>query len=95
MLNYSAIDLLRTKVDRKVVTIAELKELADQLQQHYTFNEEQQDLFDVIMNELQCERVRKIVIQQLLKPFQQLFNETTIESQVHTFTNMIWYMKSI
>ncbi|MBA9027434.1 MULTISPECIES: TetR/AcrR family transcriptional regulator [Bacillaceae] len=96
MLNYSAIDLLRTNVDKKVVTIAELKELADQLQQHYTFNEEQQDLFDVIMNELQCERVRKIVIQQLLKPFQQLFNETTIQSQVHTFTNMIWYyLKSI
>ena len=96
MLSYSAIDLLRTNVDKKVVTIAELKELADQLQLHYTFNEEQQDLFDVIMNELQCERVRKIVIQQLLKPFQQLFNETTIESQVHTFTNMIWYyLKSI
>lgn len=91
MLNYSAIDLLRTNVDKKMITITELKEFADQLQQQYKFSEEQQDLFDVIMNELQRERIRKIVLQPLLKPFQKLFNETTIESQVHIFTNMIWY----
>ncbi|WP_251550791.1 TetR/AcrR family transcriptional regulator [Neobacillus muris] len=98
MLNYSAIDLLRTNVDKKMVTTEELKELANQLQNQYKFNEEQQDLFDVIMEELQRDRVRKVVLQPLLKPFNQLFHETPLESQVHKFTNMVWYylkMKSI
>ncbi|MCH1624523.1 TetR/AcrR family transcriptional regulator [Ferdinandcohnia quinoae] len=96
MLNYSAIDLLRTHVDKNVVSKPELIELAEQLQQHYTFNEDQQDFFDVIMYELQRERIRKSVLVKLLKPFQQIFNETPIESQVHRFTNMVWYyLKSI
>lgn len=91
MLNHSTIELLRTHADKKMVTITELKELAAQLQEKYSFNEEQQDLFDVIMDELQRERIRKIVLQPLLKPFQQLFDETPVKSQVHTFTNMVWY----
>lgn len=91
MLNYSAIDLLRKNVNKQEVTITEIKEVADGLQQQYTFNEEQQDLFDAIMDELQRERLRKTVLEPLLKPFQELFNETTLESQVHRFTNMVWY----
>jgi len=91
MLNHSAIDLLRTHVDKKPITITELKELAAQLQEQYSFNEMQRDLFDVIMGELQRDRVRKVVIQPLIKPFQQLFDDTPIQSQVHTFTNMVWY----
>lgn len=91
LLNASAIDLLFTKVDKKAVTMEDLMEFADQLQQQYPFNEEQSDLFDVIVNELKRDRIRKIVIQPLLKPFQQLFNETEIEPQVQTFVNMIWY----
>ncbi|WP_462413584.1 TetR/AcrR family transcriptional regulator [Neobacillus sp. Marseille-QA0830] len=91
ILNYSAIDLLRTNVDKKMVTIPELIELANQLPRGYPFNDEQQDLFDAIMEELQKDRIRKIVIQPLLKPFYELFNETPIESQVHKFTNMVWY----
>jgi hypothetical protein len=91
MLNYSAIDLLRTNIDKKSVSIRDLKEMADHLQQQYQFTEEQQDLLDVIMNELQKDRIRRIVIKPLLKPFQELFNETIIESQVYTFTNLVWY----
>jgi AcrR family transcriptional regulator len=91
MLNYSAIDLLRTNIDKKKVTITDLIEMANQLQQQFKFSEEQQDLLDVMMNELQNERIRKIVIKPLLKPFQELFNETIIELQVHTFTNLVWY----
>ncbi|MFE8694902.1 TetR/AcrR family transcriptional regulator [Cytobacillus sp. FJAT-53684] len=91
MQNYSAIDLLRTNVDKNVVTKKELMELADRLLEQYDFNEEQQDLYDVIISELQRERIRKIVLQKLLKPFKQLFDETTIEPQVNRFTNMVWY----
>ncbi|MFS0862368.1 TetR/AcrR family transcriptional regulator [Fredinandcohnia sp. 179-A 10B2 NHS] len=91
LLNYSAIDLMRSKIDKKVVTLQELKEMAEHLHSHHTFNEEQQDLYNAIMDELQRERIRKIVLQPLLKPFQKQFNGTKIETQVHTFINMLWY----
>jgi AcrR family transcriptional regulator len=91
LIDYSAIDLLHTHVNKRTVTIPELIELAHQLQKQFTFNEEQQDLFDVILAELQRERLRISVLQPLLKPFQQLFNETMIEPQVQTFTNMVWH----
>ncbi|WP_147532912.1 TetR/AcrR family transcriptional regulator [Bacillus marasmi] len=95
-LNKSAVDILRTKVDKKAITLQELEEVAQNLQQQFKFNEEQQDLLDAVMTELNRERIRKIVIKQFLKPMQQLFQGTTIESQVHTFTNLIWYyLKSI
>jgi hypothetical protein len=96
MLNYSLIDLLRSSVDKKEISITEIIAFAERLQQQYSFNDEQQDLFDAIKSELQRERTRKIVLQPLLKPFQELFNDTTIESQVHTLSNMIWhYLKNI
>lgn len=91
LLDYSAIDLMRSKIDKKVVTLLELQEMAEHLHHHHTFNEEQQDLYNAIMDELKRERLRKIVLQPLLKPFQHLFNGTKIESQVHTFINMLWY----
>lgn len=94
--NRSAIDLLRTHTDKKPITLTELKDLATHLQEQYRFNEKQQDLFEVILEELQRERIRKVVLQPLLKPFQQLFEETPIQSEVHTFTHMVWfYLKSI
>lgn len=96
LLNQSAVDILRSKVDKKAITLHELQDYANNLQQQITFNAEQQDLFDALMSELQRERIRKIVLQPLLNPFQQQFKGTTIESQVHTFTNLIWfYLKSI
>jgi AcrR family transcriptional regulator len=91
MLNYTAVDLLRSNVDKNIKTLPEIMEFADKLQQKYSFNEEQQDLFDAINSELQRERIRKMVLQPLLKPLQQSFTDTPAESQVHTFTNMIWY----
>lgn len=96
LLNFSAIDLLRTHVDKKVATKEELVELAGELQKQYSFNEDQQDFYDVILEELQRERIRKGVLLKLLKPFIQVFNDTPIESQVHRFINMVWYyLKSI
>ena len=91
MLNRSAIDSLRAHIDKKAITITELKESAAQLQEQYSFSPMQQDLFDVIMEELQRKRIRVVVLQPLLKPFQQLFDETPIQPQVHNFTNMVWY----
>jgi hypothetical protein len=91
MLNYSAIDLLRTNANKNVVTKEDIMKLADQLCEHHAFNEEQKDLFDAMVDELQRERIRKVVLQPLLKPFQQLFDETPIKSEVQKFTNMLWY----
>jgi AcrR family transcriptional regulator len=90
-LNYSAIDLLRTNVNKNVVKIDDILKMADHLQQHHSFNEEQQDLFDAMLAELQRERIRKVVLQPLLKPFQSLFDETSHQAQAQKFTNMVWY----
>lgn len=96
LLNFSAIDLLRSKVDQKVVTASQLFELANHLQEQYKFNEEQQDLLDAILGELRRERIRKVVIDPLLKPFQELFKGTAIESQVENFIHMVWfYLRSV
>ncbi|MFD2657639.1 TetR/AcrR family transcriptional regulator [Gracilibacillus thailandensis] len=95
-LNNYAIDLLHRNVHKKVVTKSEVMEMAEQLQGQHDFNEEQQDLFDVIVSELESERVRKIVVKKLLKPFLQLFEGTTMVSQVQLFTNAVWnYLKTI
>jgi len=91
MLPISTINSLLVNVNKKTVTLAEITEKAGHLQSQYQFNEEQQDLFDAIMTELQRKRIRKIVLEQLLKPFQQIFSETNIAPQVQTFTNLIWY----
>jgi len=91
LISHSAIDALRSNVDKNVVTLSEIIEYAEDLPKQYPFNEEQQDLFDCIMSELQRERIRKAVIQPLLKPFQQLCNNTSLETSVHTFTNKIWH----
>lgn len=91
LLEHSTLDLLRTHINKKAVTITEIKESARQLQEHYRFNEEQQELFDVIITELEREKVRKSVLKHLLKPFTQLFKETEIELQVNAFTTLVWY----
>lgn len=91
LLEHSTLDLLRTHINKKAVTITEIKESARQLQEHYRFNEEQQELFDVIITELEREKVRKSVLKHLLKPFTQLFKETEVELQVNAFTTLVWY----
>jgi hypothetical protein len=90
MLNHAAIDILRTNMNKNVVTKENILELAGHLQQH-SFNEEQQDLFDAMLNELQRERIRKVVLQPLLKPFQKQFDESPIKSEIQKFANMVWY----
>ncbi|WP_208588703.1 TetR/AcrR family transcriptional regulator [Gracilibacillus suaedae] len=95
-LHNDAIDLLHRNVHKKMVTKAEVMEMAEQLQTQYYFNEEQQDLFDVILSELERDRIRKIVVKKLLNPFLQLFEGTTMVSQVQLFTNAVWnYLKAI
>jgi len=96
MINNFALDLLQKNVHKKIPTKTELVEMANQLKEHYEFNEEQQDMIDVILDELQRDRIRKIVVKKLLKPLLQLFEETPVSSQVQLFTNEVWkYMKSI
>ncbi|WP_096272534.1 TetR/AcrR family transcriptional regulator [Paucisalibacillus globulus] len=96
MINNFALDLLQKNVHKKIPTKTELVEMANQLIEHYEFNEEQQDMIDVILDELQRDHIRKIVVKKLLKPLLQLFEETPVSSQVQLFTNEVWkYMKSI
>ncbi|WP_010096398.1 TetR/AcrR family transcriptional regulator [Ornithinibacillus scapharcae] len=90
ILNNFAIDLLQTHAHKKVVTKSKVMEMAAQLMEQYNFNEEQQDLIDVILSELERDRIRKIVVQKLLKPLLQLFEGTPIASQVQLFTNAVW-----
>ncbi|GAA5417040.1 hypothetical protein Pryu01_02101 [Paraliobacillus ryukyuensis] len=95
-LSDAAIGLLQNNVHKNIATKPELIEMAKQLEVYQPFNEEQQDMFDVIRSELNRERVRKIVLQKLLKPFLQLFEETPAQSHVRQFTNAIWsYLKTI
>src|SRR5690606_12449730 len=56
MINNFALDLLQKNVHKKIPTKTELVEMANQLKEHYEFNEEQQDMFDVILDELQRDR---------------------------------------
>lgn len=91
LLNHSAIDQLRTHVNKRVIKLEEIFEYGEQLQQQHHFDEEQQDLYEVIINELKRKRMRKAVLLPLLKPFQLSFDKSKLEAQSHIFTNMIWY----
>ena len=96
LLSNFATDSLKSTVHKKALTKSELLDMANHLKGHYDFNEEQQDLFDVILSELDRERIRKIVVQKLLKPFVQSFADTPLASQVQLFTNAVWnYLKII
>ncbi len=95
LLDTSAIHLLKTNVDRRTVSIEELVEMASHLEDE-NFTSEQQDLYDVIIEELQKERIRKCVIQPLLEPFLLTFTNSPLESQAKTFINMVWFhLKSL
>lgn len=91
LLNYSAINQLRTHINKRIIKIEEIFEFAHQLQEQHQFDEDQQDLFDAILTELKADRIRKPVLLPLLKPFQTSLDKTEIELQAHTFTNLIWY----
>ncbi|MEH7380737.1 TetR/AcrR family transcriptional regulator [Bacillus sp. JJ1533] len=91
LLDSNSLHFLQTRIDRKVLSIDELIELAQNIEKEATFTTDQQDLYDSIVSELKRERIRKSVIQPLIKPFQQYFVQTEMESQVNTFTNFLWY----
>ncbi|MEH7224340.1 TetR/AcrR family transcriptional regulator [Bacillus sp. JJ1566] len=91
LLDPSSLHFLQARIDRKVLTLDELLDLAKKLEQEATFTIDQQDLYETIVTELQRERIRKSVLQPLIKPFQQSFVQTELEVQVNTFTNFLWY----
>ena len=96
LLDPTSIHLLKMNVDRKPVSIQELLAMAAQLKEESNFTIEQQDLYDAIISELQQKRIRKCVIQPLLKPFLITFSKSPMENQAKVFINMLWYhLKSL
>ncbi|WP_077618552.1 TetR/AcrR family transcriptional regulator [Bacillus sinesaloumensis] len=91
LLDSSSLHFIQSRVDRKVLSLEELLELAKNLEEQATFTTDQQDLFDTIVDELKRDRIRKSVLQPLIKPFQQSFAQSDMEGQVNTFTNFLWY----
>lgn len=91
LIDPSSLHFLQARIDRKVLSLEELLDLAKNLEKETTFTTDQQDLYDTIVSELQRDRIRKSVLQPLIKPFQQSFVQTEMETQVNTFTNFLWY----
>ncbi|MDR4888658.1 TetR/AcrR family transcriptional regulator [Fredinandcohnia sp. QZ13] len=91
LLDPTSLHFLQARIDRKVLSLEELLDLAKNLEKEATFTTDQQDLYDTIVSELQRDRIRKSVLQPLTKPFQQSFVQTEMETQVNTFTNFLWY----
>lgn len=91
LLDPTSLRFLQARIDRKVLSLEELLDLAKNLEKEATFTTDQQDLYDTIVSELQRDRIRKSVLQPLIKPFQQSFVQTEMETQVNTFTNFLWY----
>ncbi|GAB2556100.1 TetR/AcrR family transcriptional regulator [Gracilibacillus alcaliphilus] len=95
ILNRFNIDFLKTSVHKKLMTQTELIDLAHQLHSHYAFQDDQQDLFDVIVYELERDPIRKVVVQNLLKPFLSSFEGKPGKAQAQLFTNAVWtYLKA-
>ena len=91
LIDQSSIHFLQSNIDRKDITLHSILETAEYLESQGGFTEEQQDLLSAIVSELKQERIRKCVIQPLLKPLQLTFAQTPLEMQAASFTNMIWY----
>ncbi|MFT4414172.1 TetR/AcrR family transcriptional regulator [Fredinandcohnia humi] len=91
LLDDSVLHFLRSKIDRKVMSVEEILEMAKNIEEEATFTIEQRDLYDTIVSELQQERIRKSVLQPLINPFRQAFVHSSVEAQVNVFTNSVWY----
>jgi AcrR family transcriptional regulator len=91
LLDSSSLHFLQARIDRKALNLQELLDLAKNIEKDATFTTDQRDLYDTIVSELQRERIRKSVLQPLIKPFQLSFIQTEIEHEVNTFTNFLWY----
>ncbi|WP_214829725.1 TetR/AcrR family transcriptional regulator [Exiguobacterium algae] len=90
VLNPVTVDQMRGTTDKHLITLEELVEMAGQIEANVDMTEEQRDLFEAITFELRQDRLRKIVLEQLLKPFQRLFKGVTGETEVQKFTNLVW-----
>ncbi|MDL5378389.1 MULTISPECIES: TetR/AcrR family transcriptional regulator [Exiguobacterium] len=90
ILNPVTVDQMRGTTDKNLVTKDELIGMAARIHEHVKMTEEQADLFEAITYELHQDRLRKIVLEQLLKPFQRLFKGETGETEVQKFTNLVW-----
>lgn len=90
VLNPVTVDQMRGTTDKHLVTIEELVEMADRIEEHVKMTDEQRDLFEAITFELGRKRLRKIVLEQLLKPFQRLFKGEAGETEIQKFTNLVW-----
>jgi AcrR family transcriptional regulator len=91
LLNFSEIDFLRSKIEQKVVTLEEILHYAKEIEKESVFTIEQRDLFDAIVSELMRERIRKNVVQALLKPFKESYGQSPMKSQLSTLTYLVWY----
>ncbi len=91
LIDPSSLHFLQARVERKMPSLQELLDLAKDLEENITFTTDQQDLYDTIVSELKRERIRKVVLQPLIKPFQQSFVQTEKEHEVNNFTNLLWY----
>ncbi|GIO28094.1 TetR/AcrR family transcriptional regulator [Ornithinibacillus bavariensis] len=91
LLNYSALDFLRSKIEDKVVTLEEILALADDIGKQEEFTIEQKDFFDTILTELQRDRIRKSVVQALLNPLKESFEQSPMKTQIDALTYMVWY----
>ena len=69
LIDQSSIHFLQSNIDRKDITLNSILETAEYLESQGGFTEEQQDLLSAIVSELRQERIRKCVIQPLLKAF--------------------------
>lgn len=93
-LNDFAIDALQQNMYKNTVTKKELLVLANGFKEQEMLNEEQRDLLDVIISELERERIRKIIIEKLLRPLFHAFETTTLSNQMQRFVNLVWnYLK--
>ncbi|WP_449536691.1 TetR/AcrR family transcriptional regulator [Ferdinandcohnia sp. Marseille-Q9671] len=91
LLDEAALRFFQSKIDQKVISIEEILNLAKNLEKKTTFTTDQQDLFDTIVSELKRDRIRKSVLQPLIKPFQQAFIQSQVKQEISTFTNQVWY----
>jgi AcrR family transcriptional regulator len=92
LLNYSAIEYLRSKIEDKVVTLAEILELANKIEKKQAdFTIEQKEFFDIVLTELKRERIRKSVVLALLNPLKESFEQSSLKPEIDVYTYLIWY----
>ncbi|WP_230199740.1 TetR/AcrR family transcriptional regulator [Bacillus andreraoultii] len=91
LLDPESLSYIRTKINRKVLSKAELLTMAKDIETKASFTNEQRDLFHAICEELNQKRTRTAVLQSLIKPFQHSFSMTELEQQVRMFCNSVWY----